>query len=79
MLVVVKNLKNFLKQKKLRCSDKAIKSIEEELKKICLKASDNAVADGLKTVRPAHIPKLDFFLESSKKNDLKKPRNLIPE
>ena len=67
MLIVSKKVKELLKQQGLRCSDEGLKAIDEELKKICLKAGDNVLADGLKTLRPAHVPKLDIFLDDSKK------------
>ena len=75
MFIVTKHLKRFLKNRGLRCPDETIETIEKELKKICLHAADTAQFEGLKTLRPDHIPSMDLLLGKSKKSGLKKPRS----
>lgn len=64
-LVVTKNIKDLFKQRGIKTSQLAIDAINKEIEKLCLKASDNVLADKLKIVKPNHIPELDALLDSS--------------
>lgn len=54
-LVVSSKVKAFFKEKGLKTSPEAIKALDEEVKKLCLKAGDKVLADKLKTVKRSHI------------------------
>lgn len=68
-LVVTKNIKDLFKQKGLKTSQQAIDAINKEIEKLCLKATDNVVADKLKIVKANHIPQLEALLNSSSSDE----------
>ena len=67
-LVVTKNIKDLFKQKGIKTSQFAVDAINKEVKKLCLKAADNVLADKLKIVKADHVPELDALLDSSSDN-----------
>ena len=66
-LVVTKNIKSLFKESGIKTSQLAIDALNEEIKKLCLKAVDNVVADKLKIVKANHVPQIDALLDSSSK------------
>ena len=56
-MIIVKKTKDLFKTRGLKTSDEAIKALNQEFEKICQKAADNVLANKLKTVKGAHIPK----------------------
>ena len=64
-LIVIKNIKKLYQKRDLKVSAKALKALEAEVEKICLKSIDNTKADRLKVVQAGHIPSLDALLDSS--------------
>ena len=64
MLINSSKVKEFLKNKGIRCSGDLYIALNEEVKKICLKTSDNAVAKQMKTAKATHVPKVDIFLNN---------------
>ena len=67
-LVVTKNIKELFRQKGIKTSQTAVDAINREIEKLCLKATDNVLADKLKIVKANHIPQLDALLDSSYDN-----------
>lgn len=65
-LVIVKKVKDLFKEKGLKTSGEAIEVINQELRKLCLKAADQVIEDKLKTVKGVHVPKLDGLLETNR-------------
>ena len=65
MLINSKKVKGLLKTKGVRSSTDALNAINEELKKICLKTTDNVLSKKVKTAKPEHVPKVDILLSSS--------------
>ena len=63
-LVVTKKVKDLFKEKGLKTSQEAVDAVNQQLKNLCLSAADKVLADKLKTVKAAHIPKLDSVLGS---------------
>ena len=57
-LIIVKKTKDLFKTRGLKTSDEAVKALNREFEKICQKAADNVLANKLKTVKSAHIPKV---------------------
>lgn len=71
MLINSSQVKNFFKSKGVRSSAEVLNRIDEEVKKICLKTTDNTLAKKLKTAKGKDVPKLDPLLSSSHLHDLK--------
>lgn len=65
MLIKSKKVKELLKDRGVRSSEKALIAIDEELKKICLKTTDNVLAKKVKTARPEHVPKIESMIGST--------------
>lgn len=65
MLINSKKVKELLKSKGVRCSGDVLGAINEELKKICLKTSDNVLAKKVKTAKAEHVPKVAPLLSPS--------------
>lgn len=63
-LVVTKKIKNLFKEKGLKTSQEAVDALDKELRKVCLKAADEAIAGKRKTVKGAHVPNVDGALSS---------------
>lgn len=55
LLVKASRVKAFLKERGLRTSQEALNTLNEEVKKLCLKAGDKTLADKLKTVKSSHL------------------------
>ena len=64
-LIIVKKTKDLFKTRGLKTSDEAIKALNVEFEKICQKAADNVLANKLKTVKGAHVPKISLQLSAS--------------
>ena len=64
-LIIVKKTKDLFKTRGLKTSDEAIQALNVEFEKICQKAADTVVANKLKTVKGAHVPKVDLQLNSN--------------
>ncbi len=64
-LIIVKKTKDLFKTRGLKTSEEAIKALSGEFEKICQKAADNVIANKLKTVKMAHVPKVSFQLTQS--------------
>ena len=64
-LIIVKKTKDLFKTRGLKTSDEAIQALNVEFEKICQKAADNVLANKLKTVKGAHVPKISLQLSSS--------------
>ena len=63
--IVMRQVKNLFKAKGLRTSQEAIDALSGEMEKLCLAAADKAIASKMKTVKKAHIVRLDAFLGPS--------------
>jgi len=62
MLIKSKKVKELLKSKGVRSSAEALIAIDEELKKICLKTTDNVLSKKIKTARPEHVPNVESII-----------------
>jgi len=65
MLINSKQVKELLKAKGVRSSGEVLNSIDQEVKKICLKTADNTLAKKVKTAKGEYVPKVDALLSSS--------------
>ena len=55
VLITLSKVKEFFKERGLRTSSESLEALNGEVKKLCLKAGDKALADNLKTIKRSHI------------------------
>ena len=68
-LVVSKEVKKLFHSRGLRSSKKALEVLNKEVENICQRAADVALANRLRVVQGAHIPKMGVFLSATSEED----------
>ena len=56
--IVTKKTKDLFKARGLKTSAESIKALNTEFERLCQKTADIVVNQNLKTVKPAHVPKV---------------------
>lgn len=54
-LINLSKVRAFFKERGLKTSPEALLALDEEVKKLCLKAGDKVLADKLKIVKRPHV------------------------